>query len=248
MARRPRSVPTLTQTTELVRRLADDVQYRARRRKRRRKRTATRVVLAILAMMVTTFVIIPTMIAMGFLLGPRGVEGLIAAPLLLITSWAAILYWAFARKQAPPKLPALAAKSQIAQLPAQTDEWLDAQRTFLPFLAQAKLDSIGMRLEALSTQLQGSSSESERPAAAELRRLLGEELPELVRGYRKVPRALQQQPLHGGSTPERQLIEGLTTIDEQIGRMHEQLAADDLQALAVHQRYLDLKYKRDKLE
>jgi hypothetical protein len=247
MARRHRSLPTIPQTAELIRRLADDVQYRARRSKRRRRRTATRVVVAVLAMMATTFVIIPAMIAAGFLLGPRGVEGLIAAPVLLITAWAAILYWAFAGKKAPP-LPQLAAKSAIAQLPAQTDEWLDAQRGFLPFAAQAKLDSIGMRLEALSTQLQIAASEAERPAAAELRRLLGEELPELVRGYRKVPRALQQQPLHGGSSPERQLIEGLSTIDEQIGRMHEQLAADDLQALAVHQRYLDLKYKRDKLE
>ncbi|MET0388326.1 MAG: hypothetical protein ABW321_20305, partial [Polyangiales bacterium] len=71
------------------------------------------------------------------------------------------------------------------------------------------------------------------------------ELPELVRGYRKLPRELQRQALHGGSSPERQLIEGLSTIDEQIGRMQEQLAADDMQALAVHQRYLELKYKRE---
>jgi hypothetical protein len=182
------------------------------------------------------------MIAAGFLLGPRGVEGLIAAPLLLFTSWGAILYWAFGRRAAAPP-PKLAANSDVARLPAQTDEWLDAQRRFLPYAAQTRLDSIGMRLEALGGQLQGVNAD--KPAVTELRRLLGEELPELVSGYRKVPRALQQQPLHGGSTPEHQLIEGLATIDEQIGRMHEQLASDDLQALAVHQRYLDLKYKRD---
>ena len=114
---------------------------------------------------------------------------------------------------------------------------------FLPFAAQTKLDSIAMRLEALAPQVAAVSSD--RPGASELKRLLGEELPELVRGYLKVPRALQSQPLHGGLSPEKQLIEGLGTIDEQIGRLHEQLAADDLRALATHQRYLDLKYKRD---
>jgi hypothetical protein len=194
-------------------------------------------------MMLATFVIIPAMIAKGWLLGPLGVEGLLATPILLITTWAAILWWALA----PRTTPRAIVKADIAQLPAQTDEWLDEQRRMLPMAAQGSLDSIAVRLEALTPQLQ--TLDAQQPAAVEIRRLLGEELPELVRGYQKVPRALQQQPLHGGLSPERQLVEGLATIDQQIGRVHEQLAADDLHALATHQRYLDLKYKRDgKLE
>ena len=226
-----------------MRRLSDEVQYRYRRSRKRRKRTFARFVIAGLLMMFVTFVVIPSMIAAGFLLGPRGVEGLIAAPLILLMSYASILYWAFARRSAPPPKPALVKGMAIAQLPAQTDDWLDQQRSFLPFAAQGKLDSIGMRLEHLGPQVTGM--DDTRPGAAELKRLLAEELPELVRGYLKVPRALQTQPLHGGLSPEKQLIEGLGTIDEQIGRLQEQLAADDLRALATHQRYLDLKYKRD---
>jgi len=246
MSKRPRSelenaLAHAASASPLVRRLSDEVQFRYRRRRRRRKRNVMRFVIAGLLMMFVTFVVIPSMIAAGFLLGPRGVEGLIAAPLILFVCYGSILYWAFARK---PSLPALPAKTvSVAQLPAQTDDWLDQQRRFLPFAAQGKLDSIAIRLEQLAPQVQNLTAD--RPGAAELKRLLAEELPELVRGYLKVPRALQTQPLHGGLTPEKQLVEGLGTIDEQIGRLHEQLAADDLRALATHQRYLDLKYKRD---
>jgi hypothetical protein len=234
-----------TQTSDLVRRLSDDVQYRSRRRRKQRKRLLGRFLRAGLLMMFVTFVVIPSMIAGGFLLGPRGVEGLIAAPLLLFLSYAGILYWTFKGKseQAAPALPALPKASEIAQLPAQTDDWLEQQRTFLPYAAQKQLDSIAQRLETLNPQVQ--KLDPNQPVAGELRRLLGEELPELVQAYRKVPNALQQKPLHDGPSPERQLLDGLATIDEQIGRMHERLAADDLHALATHQRYLDLKYKRD---
>jgi hypothetical protein len=196
-------------------------------------------------MMFVTFVVIPIMVAGGFILGPRGVEGLVAAPLLLFMSYAGILYWTFKRRSELPEgaLPALPNAIAIAQLPAQTDDWLDQQRNFLPYLAQKRLDSIGQRLDELGVQVQ--KLDPNQPAASELRRLLGEELPELVSAYRKVPPALAQKPLHGGPSPERQLIDGLATIEEQMGRMHESLAREDLHALATHQRYLDLKYKND---
>jgi hypothetical protein len=40
-------------------------------------------------------------------------------------------------------------------------------------------------------------------------------------------------------------VEGLTTIDVAIDRLHARLAADDLRALATQQRYLEMKYKDD---
>lgn len=234
-------VKAASASSPLVRRLSEDVQLRYRRRRKRKQRTALRIATAGCLMMFATAVVIPAMIAAGFLLGPSATEGLIATPLILFTVYGSILYWAFGRKPTPP--PILAKTVAVAQLPAQTDDWLDQQRSFLPYAAQTKLDSIALRLEALAPQVQ--NMDSSRPGAAELKRLLGEELPELVSGYIKVPRALQTQPLHGGASPEKQLIDGLGTIDEQIGRLQEQLAADDLRALATHQRYLDLKYKRD---
>lgn len=243
--RRRREEDYRTQTSDLVRRLSDDVRYRTKRRRKQRRQAFRRWVKAGLLMAFVTFIVIPSMIAGGFLLGPRGVEGLVAAPLLLFLSYAGILYWTFKRSPELPAgaVPALPKVSEIAQLPSQTDDWLEQQRSFLPYAAQTRLDSIGQRLEQLAPQV--SKLDPNQPAASELRRLLGEELPELVNAYRKVPAGLQQKPLYEGPSPEKQLLEGLATIDEQIGRMHERLATEDLHALATHQRYLDMKYKRD---
>jgi hypothetical protein len=211
---------------------------RLSRRKRKQKRLK-QLIRAGLLMLFVTFVVVPAMIASGLLFGPRGVEGLIAAPLVLLLSYSAILYATF-RRQATTRT---IVKATLATLPAQTGDWLEEERRALPWPAQRPLDSLSARLEALSPQLQ--SLDPQTPSAAEVRRLLSEELPELVRGYRKVPSALAQQPLYGGISPERQLVEGLDTIDKQIARLSEQLAKDDLHALATHQRYLELKYKRD---
>jgi hypothetical protein len=245
MSRRRRRQQEEGSGSELVRRYAEDVNVRTRRRRRQKNRKVLRRFLrAGILMAIVTFVILPIMIASGFLFGPKGVEGLVAAPLLLFVSYAGILYWTFKRRpELPITLSALPKASEIALLPAQTDDWLDQQRTFLPYAAQTKLDSIGQRLDELALQVQ--KLDPNQPVALDLRRLLGEELPELVNAYRKVPAGLQTKPLHDGASPERRLIEGLATIDEQIGHMHERLAAEDLNALATHQRYLDLKYKRD---
>jgi hypothetical protein len=117
----------------------------------------------------------------------------------------------------------------------------------LPASAQPQIDAIMFRLEALAPQLQ--DLDPQLLEALELRRLIGEELPELVAGYQKVPYELQRKPLHGGPSPKHRLIEALTTIDAQIGHLQQRLAEGDLKSLATHQRYLELKYKRDgKLE
>lgn len=217
---------------------------RARRaRKKHKRKRLVRLIKAGLAMVLAPFVIIPSMIASGLLLGPKGYEGIVLAPLVMIAVWAVILYWGLAKRTLPPPraLKADNTAAGLALLPAQTEEWLEQERLALPAVAQGQLDGLSQRLELITPQLQVLDPQA--PAALEVRRLLSEELPELVRGYRKVPRALAQQPLYGGASPERQLLDGLDTIDKQIVRMHERLAADDLHALATHQRYLELKYK-----
>jgi hypothetical protein len=192
------------------------------------------------ALMLASAIVIPVaMITAGLLLGPKGYEGLVAAPLSVLVTWAAILFWAY-RSRATPRV---IAKSNLPQLPANTEEWLEHQRATLPLDAQTTLDGIAQRLTALQPQMQ--RLDPQNPAASELRRLLAEELPDLVHGYQKVPRALQQQPLHDGPSPDRRLVEGLSTIDEQIARVHTRLAADDLHGLATQQRYLEIKYKDD---
>lgn len=222
----------------------DDVQRLARRQRRRHRQRRTgagKVVRAVLWAVFATLAFIPLMFAAGFTLGWNGIALLIVA---LLGTYGGLLRWVL-QKPAPPQLPQLTAgdsNAGLALLPAQTSDWLEQERDRLPIDAQPKLESIADHLEALTPQVAALANDN--PATHEVRRLLGEELPQLISGWHKVPRALRSQPLYGGSTPERQLIDGLDTIDKQMARLHEQLAKDDLHALATHQRYLDLKYNR----
>lgn len=227
------------QASELIRRASTELQQLAKRGERRGRRLLARLLKAAALMLLSTLVIIVGMVSTGLLFGPRGVEGLIAAPIALFVAWTAILYWALAAKPTPRAV----VTANLAQLPARTEEWLERQRKTLPAGAQVQLDALLLRLEALTPQVQALDPQS--PSAHEIRRLLGEELLELVHSYQKVPPALQRQALPGGHSPDRQLADGLATIDEAIGRLHERLAADDLRALATQQRYLESKYKRD---
>jgi hypothetical protein len=240
MARRER---IFEEAADLVRWRASDSRRLARRRRRqRRRRTFKKIVWTGAWLMLATLVIVGGMIAAGLLFGPRGYEGVFALPPVLLAVWAAIVYASFGRRKAAI-LPQTIVQSDLAQLPARTGEWLDDQRRALPAAAQSQLDTIVSKLEALAPQLE--KLDPKTPAALELRRLLGEELPELVRGYQKVPAALQRQPLYGGPSPDGQLVAGLSTIQEEIGRMQARLATDDLHALATQKRYLETKYKGD---
>jgi hypothetical protein len=223
----------------LVRKVAGEALQRVELTGKRRMRSLKRLLKIAVLMWLATIAIVVTMIASGHLLGPTGAEGWLATPIALIAAWAVILYWFRA-----PRTTARTLQSRdLSQLAADTGEWLYRQRGELPAGARPKLDSIMLQLEALSPQLR--VLDPNKPAAAEVRRLIAEELPELVDGYQKVPVALKRQSLHGGPSPDRQLAEGLATVDEELARMHSRLAVDDLHALATQQRYLEAKYKGD---
>lgn len=221
------------QATEIVRVISQEGQRALRPRQRRIKR----IIKGIVMLLAAPFVVVPAVIAGGLIFGSHGFEGLILAPPALIAAWAAIVYWMFRRT----KIPLRISDDDVATLPARTQAWLEDERGRLPGDAQRYIDSIGRQLEALVVQVQGLNAQA--PLFGEVKRLVGEELPELVRGYRKVPRALTRQPLYDGPSPERRLVEGLETIDKQLSHLTELLAADHLHALATHERYLDLKYK-----
>lgn len=130
----------------------------------------------------------------------------------------------------------------LASLPIQTEEWLDRQRPSLPGAAMPLVDTIGVKLETLAGQLR-TLNEAE-PAAAEVRKLVGEQLPELIKGYQRVPDNLRGVDRFGQS-PDKQLVEGLALIDQEIAQMSAQLAQGDLDALATRGRYLQIRYRGD---
>jgi hypothetical protein len=133
-------------------------------------------------------------------------------------------------------------QADIKALPAQTGRWLDAQRPMLPAPAVNLVDQIGLKLDALTPQL--ATLDENAPAAGEIRKLVGEQLPEFVKGYEAVPKALRGVE-RNGKTPDQQLVDGLGLIGREIDEMAAQLAQGDLDALSTRGRYLEIKYQGD---
>jgi hypothetical protein len=122
---------------------------------------------------------------------------------------------------------------------ARTELWLENQRPALPPPAVQLVDQIGVQLDALGLQLEGIG---EQPATVEVRKLVGEHLPEMVSSYRRIPAHLRREPRADGRTPDQQLTDGLGKISGEIDQITRQLAAGDLDKLAVRGRFLEYKY------
>jgi len=223
----------IEQAEALLRRMSPEARRLAQRARYRRwqafARRITRAAIAVLAVATGAALF-------GLLVMPLGMEGLMLTFVAMAVAAGAILFW----PSAPEATPETLVKTDLAALPLRTEEWLERQRPALPAPAARLIDGIGIRLETLAPQLQ--SLDPREPAAAEIRKLLGEELPELIGGYQRVPHGLRRENRNGMS-PDKQLVEGLTVVESELGRMTEQLASGDLHRLATQGRYLELKYR-----
>jgi len=209
---------------------------RIRQRQRERRRRA---IAKVLRRMILAFVaIVAAAVGWGVAVGPIGIGGLMAAVVAVLLAWVAIIMLS----TPPEPTPQALAASDLPLLPQRTEEWLEKQRPALPAPAARLVDGIGLKLEALAPQL--ATLDPREPAAAEIRKLLCEELPELVDGYRRVPEGLRREGRDGPS-PDRQLVDGLSVVDGEIARMTAQLASGDLHKLATQGRYLEIKYRGD---
>ncbi len=177
----------------------------------------------------------------AFILGlaiPLGITGAMIVALLAL---AAAVFGVMLSREPEPRVEDLRS-FDMKRLAGGTGRWLDSQRPMLPAPAQRLADGIGVKLDRLQPQL--SRLDEKEPAAFEIRRLIADELPELVRGYERVPAHLRRDGQNGMS-PDKQLIEGLAVVDSELDRISTQLAAGDLNALATQGRYLELKYQGD---
>ena len=203
-------------------------------RPRRRGASVTR---RLTLMLIANALILLAAAVVGMIL-PLGMFGALAVMLVMAAVTIGI---AFAPTGAPPALEKLR-ELPLKALPAQTGRWLDAQRPALRAPAISLTDRIGARLDTLGVQL--ASLNEDEPAAAEVRKLVGEQLPDFVRGYTRVPDALRTVP-RNGKTPDAQLVDGLKVIDDQLAEMSNQLAQGDLDSLQTRGRFLEIKYRGD---
>lgn len=203
---------------------------------RMRRRRESEVVRRVARIAIADGAILVGAIIFALAVAPLGIMGAFMVALLLI---AATIAFAVLPAGGPPELEQLA-QVPLKALPRTTEAWLDTQRRALPAPVLGLVDSIGVKLEILTPQL--ALLDEQSPAAMEVRKLIGEQLPELVKGYARVPEPLRRVE-RGGLTPDQQLAQGLQVIDDEIGEMSTQLAQGDLDLLATRGRYLQIKYQ-----
>src|SRR5690349_5042840 len=136
--------------------------------------------------------IILSAIIAGFMM-PTGI-GVFGAFLVMVLLAVATLTFAIFPLAGAPSSDELA-EIPLRALPNSTERWLESQRKALPAPVSSLIDSIGVKLETLAPQL--ATLDEREPAAAEVRKLIGEQLPELVKGYQRVPEPLRMVERHG---------------------------------------------------
>jgi hypothetical protein len=169
---------------------------------------------------------------------PLGMFGALGVMVLLIATTLALAIF----PTEPTPTPERIREADIRVLPAQTQAWLATQRPALPAPAVSLVDQISQRLSTLQPQL--AMLKDEDPAAQEVRKLVGEQLPDFLNGYAQVPPPLRSVE-RNGRTPDAQLIDGLKVIDQQIADMTQELAQGTLDSLETRKRYLEIKYRGD---
>lgn len=171
----------------------------------------------------------------GLALDGIGFTGLMVA--FLAVAAAVMLFSNFPKVKVPKR--ADLNRGDVRQLVGRTELWLEHQRAALPAPAVTLMDQIGVQLDALGVQLEGI--DPAHPAAQEVRKLVGEHLPETVDTYRRIPAHLRGEA-SVGSTPDQQIVDSLGRISTEIDSVTRQLAAGALDDLAIRTRYLDYKY------
>ena len=170
----------------------------------------------------------------GAILGGIGFWGIMVTILAILV----VIGVTAAQKVTPPKRADIN-KGDVQQMVGRTELWLESQRPALPPPAAKIVSDMGVQLDALGLQLQGV--DQNHPKAREVRSLVGEQLPDMIDSYRKIPQSMRTEQ-RGGSTPDTQLTESLGKISDEIGSITRQLAEGSLDDLAIRHRYLDYKF------
>ena len=176
----------------------------------------------------------------GLVLDGIGFTGLMLTAAALLAALVVFARWPSLRA---PDLATIA-KGPVRTLVGNAQLWLEGQRPALPAPAIQIIDRIGSQLDQLGTQLEGldaSQSADNQPAADDVRRLVGEHLPEVIKAYTAIPAPLRREQ-RAGSSPDEQLAQSLTKISGEIDSLTRQLADGALDRLAIQTRYLDTKY------
>lgn len=176
----------------------------------------------------------------GAIIGGIGFWGVMLTGLAI----AGVVGVSVARKIKVPKRADLN-RGDVRQLVGRTELWLEHQRPALPPPAVQIVDQLGLQLDALGQQL--ATVDQLHPQVQEVRKLVGEHLPETIDAYRRIPAHLRREE-RAGSTPDRQIADSLGKISQEIDSVTRLLAEGSLDDLAIRTRYLDYRYSNDEVD
>ena len=173
----------------------------------------------------------------GSIIGGIGFIGLVLG--VTVSAAALFLLGKYPRFKMPTRADLDPTGTDARALVGRTELWLETQRRALPPPAVQLVDQISVQLDGLAAQL--VDVDQDHPKAAEVRKLVGEHLPNVIDGYRKIPENLRYED-RAGTNPNAQFIGGLRTISDEIDSITRQLAMGAIDNLAITTRYLDYKY------
>lgn len=171
----------------------------------------------------------------GSIIGGLGFTGVMLTVLALVVT--TLVLGMYPKIKVPRREDLMS--DNVKQLVGRTELWLEHQRPALPPPAAKLVNGIGLQLDELQLQLE--EVDQKHPTAMQIRKLVGEDLPEMVEGYQRIPEKLRYEQ-RAGSTPAKQLEEGLNVVSREIDSITRQLAEGSLDDLAIRTRYLDYKY------
>ncbi len=180
-------------------------------------------------------VIFAAVTAAGIVLEGIGFVGIVVAFFALLAAFG--VFGTFPRIKTPKR--ADLTKGDVRSMVGKTELWLEHQRPALPPPAAKIVEDMGVQLDSLGLQLE--RIDQSHPAAQEVRKLVGEVLPETVDSYKNIPAHLRGEK-RAGATPDQQVTESLGKISKEIDHVTRQLAEGSLDDLAIKTRYLEYKY------
>jgi hypothetical protein len=189
----------------------------------------------VLNMFVAVVAILVAAMFAGLLINGIGFAGIMMTVLAIVV--ALFVFGSFPKL----KIPEIGALNtgDVRTLVGNTELWLETQRLALPAPAVQLVDAIGVQLDALGLQLEKIGDE--QPAMAEVRKLVGEHLPGVVSTYTSIPAHLRKEA-SAGHSPDEALTQSLGKISAEIDSVTRQLAAGQIDKLAITTRFLDYKY------
>jgi hypothetical protein len=180
-------------------------------------------------------------IAVGLII-PIGMFGFFAAVGLAI-GVAALLLFSGTKEIAAPNVTPDLPNGQMVQ---RFDSYLFRARRALPAKAQGEIDRLSAQLPSLRQTLERIPDLD--PNAQDARRLMSVHLPNLIDRYLHVPTAFRGQLDGEGVNVDDRLVEALAAGRAALGDISEKLARNDLAAFETQGRFIQSRYKEEKLD